>query len=117
MKIYQIHDEFNSFGEPMDIIAGSYLLKEKAEAELAKLEAHEKEMQQICRKCSACNLTDWLTPDEFKEYEGEACPRFEKMIMDSALVDGDVGFLISCGETYDYHDEHEYSIEEVEVIE
>ena len=113
MKIYQIHDTFGEWDGYNDYIVGTYLRKEKAEEELEKFRANERELVKQAMECAACPLADWLTLTEFKDYEKDGlntCPRFKKFVDDR---DGEV----TCRNTYNHWDEHEYEIKEVEVIE
>ena len=111
MKIYQIHDRFGEWEDYRDRILASYLHKEKAEEELEKLRENERELVRRAMDCAGCPLFDWLTLEEFREYTKDGlltCPHFEK-----AVDDGEV----TCRNVYTHWDDHDYEIEEVEVIE
>lgn len=54
MKIYQLHEYCGIYEDFTDTIIGSFLRKERAEEELIKAEAKEKELREKSEKCRNC---------------------------------------------------------------
>ena len=119
MKIYQIHEYGGEWEDRFDYIVGSYLSKEKAEAEMERLRSEE----ELARKCNSCLLyfcpmecyedCDQCNPiEQVRQY----CDRYE--VFDESKHDPEEYDKNSKCVNYDYHmDDHFFRIEEVEVIE
>ncbi len=110
MKIYQLHKYGGEWEDSFDIIIGSYLRKERAEEEKAKVEAEENELIERCRKCNCCPFLEHLYANL-----DNLMAKYSDYCSEAKLEDGEWG--ISCENYYSHWDEATFKIEEVEVEE
>lgn len=110
MKIYQLHEHSGEWEDYRDRIIGSYLRKERAEEELAKFEAAEKEAMGQSRKCSHCPLVDYSSTNLY-----ELLAEYPDYCNKAQLRVGDYG--TDCDNFYHSWDESDFEIKEVEVEE
>lgn len=110
MKVYQLHEHSGAWEDFSDIIIGSYLRKERAEEEKARLELKEKELRKQSKKCANCPFIE----EEFESIEdlllkhSNYCNRVE-------LEETDYG--INCENYYSHWYPSTFKIEELEVEE
>ncbi|MDD5980170.1 MAG: hypothetical protein PUC23_03560 [bacterium] len=107
MKIYQLHHYHGSYEDFHDMIIGSYLKKDRAEEEKAKLDDKEKKLEEQGNKCAECPIlySDSLdVVDKYPNYCSEA-----------KLEESEYG--VECDNYYIYWGEDSFEIKEVEVEE
>lgn len=107
MKIYQIHEHSGEWEDYRDYIRGSYLSKERAEAEKERMEAEENQIRELSEKCHNCPLNTYTKKDVHIE---EYCDKYKPYKHD----DDDEEFCEN--DVWNYERSY-FKIEEVEVIE
>ena len=111
MKIYQLHEYSGEWEDFRDYIRGSYLRKERAEEEKAKVEAKEKELVEKSKKCNNCPALDAYPFASFDSLFPEYCHYCSEM----ELEETDYG--VNCKNYYLKWDASTFQIKEVEVEE
>jgi sulfatase maturation enzyme AslB (radical SAM superfamily) len=111
MKIYQLHKYGGEWEDYRNYIIGSYLHKERADEEMAKAQDEELQKQRLAQQCANCPYhTDDMGDNQIlANLMREHCDHSD-IYCDE---DGDV----FCKNFYLHWIDHEFNIEEVEVIE
>lgn len=122
-KIYQIHEHSGEWEDYRDFIRGSYLSKEKAEAEKEKLEEEETKKRK-CNNCplyfceTDCDLGCECNTEKCNEHKvnqvKKHCDRFEPY---TYKYDDESEDELGCKNYHYKMYDCRYEIEEVEVIE
>lgn len=117
MKIYQIHSYSGEWEDFRDYIIGSYLRKERAEEEMAKLEAKEKELIEHSKKCCHCPFLEasFISSEDLLSKHPDYCSdaKLKKVSYDEE----DMCYEIDCENYYIKWDDATFKIKEVEVEE
>lgn len=118
MKIYQIHEHSGEWEDYRDRIVGSYLLKDKAEAEMERF-IEEENKNKRCKNCplyfcsADCDLDCECGSDECNEYKIEETKKY----CEDYEIYKDEDNEYECDNYISSFYDCRYNIEEVEVIE
>lgn len=110
MTIYQLHEYGGQWEDRFDYIIGSYLKKERAEAEKAKAEENELQLRKKHNKCTNCPFLD-----EEWEYRYELLSEYANHCDEADLEE--IPYGMDCKNYFSKWDDSYFKIEEVEVEE
>ena len=109
MKIYQLHKHGGAWELYHDVIIGSYVNKERAEAEKLKAKQEEKRKRKQSEQCAKCPYNNNMEDENLMA-------ELMRQYCDHSDISFDDGTIFCKAHYYHWYDERFY-VEEVEVIE